>query len=244
MTPLRSLREALAFLTPVGGAAVPKPAALPWFGTVGALVGSAVGVTWWTAGHWLPQTVAAALAVLADVVLTGMLHLDGLADAADGLLPPLSRDRRLTVMRDPHAGVFGVVVVVTVLLLRYAVLASLPLDGRTVLATAALWSIARTAMAVVVVTVPYARDDGLASAFLGARWPTIAAAGVPLAVVLAALSTVGPLHGLLAVIAAGAGAALVVAFARRRIGGFTGDVLGAAGVTAETVGLVVLAVRA
>jgi adenosylcobinamide-GDP ribazoletransferase len=86
-------------------------------------------------------------------------------------------------------------------------------------------------MATVATTVPYARDEGLATAFLGGRWTWPAAvAGAVIAGVLAGVAAVGILAGL-----------VVVALARRRIGGFTGDVLGAAGVVGETVGLLVAA---
>jgi adenosylcobinamide-GDP ribazoletransferase len=245
---LRALHQGIAFLTPLGGATVPGADALGWFGVVGALIGAAVGGTWWAAAQWLPAPVAAAVAVLADVGLTGMLHLDGLADTADGLVPPLPPERRLAVMRDPRAGAFGVVAVTGALLLRFAVLSSLVPQGRTILAVAALWCTARTAMAVATVTVPYARPGGLATAFVppgGARRrPVVPALGLPLAVGLGALGTTPPARGLLAVAAAAIGAAVVVTFARGRIGGFTGDVLGAAGVVAETLGLVMLAVRA
>ena len=92
--------------------------------------------------------------VLADLGLTGMLHLDGLADTADGLLPHLTRERRLEVMREPTVGAFGVGAVVIVLLGRFAVFATL---RPAPLLVAALWCTSRTAMAAVVDRVPYAR---------------------------------------------------------------------------------------
>ena len=243
-----AFRQALAFLTPLGGSAVPTPAALRWFGIVGALVGATVGTVWWGAAQLLPLPVAAVVAVTADAALTGFLHLDGLSDTADGLVPPLPAERRLAVMSDPRAGAFGVVTVVVALLLRASVFATLDPDPRTILAVAALWSTARTAMAVAARSVPYARPTGLATAFLGpapARaWMGTAATGAALALVLGGLGTVPATRGLLAVVAAAIGAAIVVTFARGRIGGFTGDVLGAAGVVAETTGLVLLVVRA
>lgn len=238
------MRRALGFLTPIGGASTPTPAALPWFPVVGALVGLVVGEVWWAASRWWAPPVAAVLAVLADLVLTGMLHLDGLADAADGLLPPVSPERRLEIMRDPRSGSFGVAAVVVVLLLRAAVLASLTPTPTTPLVIAALWAMARTAMAVTAVAVPYARQQGLAGAFIGGSLIPVLAVAVPLVVVLAALGTDPHVRGLLAVAGGALAAAAVVTFARSRLGGFTGDVLGACGVVGETVGLVVLAVHA
>ena len=246
------MRRAVSFLTPFGGPADPAPSALAWFPAVGALIGLAVGGIWWAARRgWAPPA-AAAIAVIADAALTGLLHLDGLADAADGLLPPLSRARRLEVMADPRLGAFGAAGLAIVLLARFGAFASMPPSP---LAVAGLWSGSRTAMAVTARAVPYARPGGLASAFLpapaaGAR-PGAAArltrpallglAGGLLALALA-FAGVGAL-GVAAVGAEAVGAAAVVFLAWRRLGGFTGDVLGAAAVVGETAGLLALALR-
>jgi adenosylcobinamide-GDP ribazoletransferase len=262
------MRKALAFLTPFGGATVPSPTALNWFPLVGAAIGLAVGAVWWLATQAWPRPAAAAVVLVADVVFTGYLHLDGLADAADGLLPPLPRERRLEAMADPAVGAFGVVTVVVVLALRFGSLAS---TAAAPLVVGALWCGSRTAMAVVPRLVNYARPGGIASAFLDqradapgrpvgggpegdldgvtrprlGRRPATAAVpaivGVVLVLVLAIAGKGGA--GVAAVGAELAAFALVVALARRRIGGFTGDVLGAAGVVGETVGLLTLAAR-
>src|SRR5581483_4842945 len=89
------LRQAVAFLTPLGGPATPTPAALAWFPVVGATLGLALGGVWWAVGQRLGPLAAAALVVSADLVLTGALHFDGLLDSADGLLPHLPAGRRL-----------------------------------------------------------------------------------------------------------------------------------------------------
>lgn len=226
---------ALSFLTPFFGAREPSPTTLPWFPVVGAGLGTAVGVSWWVADELFPALVAAALVVAIDLAITGMLHFDGLVDTADGLLPHLAPERRLAVMSEPSVGAFGMAIGVAVLGLRAAALASLT---PSVLLLAGLWCASRTIMAVTMSRVPYARPEGgLASAFLGARVRPIAAEGVLSAVVLAALWK--PLPGLVAVVLAVAAGYGVVQFAKRRIGGFTGDVLGAAGLVVETVGLVV-----
>jgi len=98
---LRAARQAVGFLTIVGGAGTPTTGALVWFPVVGALVGAVVGTAWYAAASWFPALVAAALAVIVDLALTGMLHVDGLADSADGLIAPMPRERRLEVMSDP-----------------------------------------------------------------------------------------------------------------------------------------------
>jgi adenosylcobinamide-GDP ribazoletransferase len=178
--------------------------------------------------------------VAADLGLTGMLHLDGLADSADGLLPHLSRERRLEVMREPTVGAFGVAAVVITLLGRFAVFATL---RPAPLLVAALWCGSRTGMAAVIGRVPYARREvGLASAFVGVPLPLVAIAVIAAgAAALAAAWSVpaGPVAVAASLVAFGA----IVAWARWRIGGFTGDVLGAAGVVGETIGLLVAAAR-
>jgi adenosylcobinamide-GDP ribazoletransferase len=234
------MRAALAFLTPFPGARRPTSRALRWFPLVGLALGFVLGGLWWATAKVWPLPVAAFIVVLADLGLTGMLHLDGLADSADGLLPHLSRARRLEVMREPTVGAFGVGAVVITLLGRFAVLATLHPAPYLM---AALWCVSRTAMAAVVDRVPYARaEDGLASAFMGSPLPLAVVGLVVIATAaLAAAWAVpaGPVAVASCLVAFGA----VVALARHRIGGFTGDVLGAAGMVGETIGLVVAAAR-
>ena len=237
------MRRALAFLTPLGGPATPSPAALAWFPAVGLALGLALGAVWWAVADLWPPAVAAAVVVVADLALTGMLHLDGVVDTADGLLPPLDRERRLEVMADPRAGAFGVGAAGAVLLVRWAALAAL---APRPLLLGGLWCASRSAMALTTVRVPYARPTGLAAAFAAdgrRRRPTelAVAGGVTAAVVLGAVAR--GWGGAAAVVALAVAAASVVALARRRLGGFTGDVLGAAGMVGETAGLLVAAAR-
>jgi cobalamin 5'-phosphate synthase/cobalamin synthase len=231
-------RQALAFLTPLGGAAAPSGSALVWFPVVGAALGLALGAVWWGTDDLLGPLAAAAVVVAADLALTGALHFDGLLDSADGLLPHLSGERRLEVMADPHVGAFAVATGGSALLLRTAALAAL--GAARPLLLAALWCLARTAMAVTALTGRYARPEGLASSFLRpsepgfSPWVAPAAIGGVLALALAGADDPG---SVVAVLAAVAAAAAVAALAHRRVGGFTGDTLGAGGVVAETVGL-------
>src|SRR5713226_7884602 len=120
------MREALAFLTVVGRPTTPTPRAWRWFPVVGAAIGAAVGSVWWLADHAFPVLLAAALTVAFDLAITGLLHVDGLADAADGLLPHASRDRRLEIMRTPGIGAFGAAVLGVTLVARTAALAARP----------------------------------------------------------------------------------------------------------------------
>lgn len=244
MSPVGDARRAFAFLTPLGGATVPAPGALAWFPAVGAAVGAVLGGTWWGLARVAPPAVAAALVVALDLGLTGMLHLDGLTDAADGLLPHLAKERRLAVMREPTLGAFGLAAGAVTLLVRWAAFFSM---APSVLLVVALWTASRTAMAFVAAVVPYARADtgGLATAFLpdrsaGVGWCALAVGG-PVAVACAIVAK--PVAGPVALAAGVLVAAGVVGLAVRRVGGFTGDVLGAAGVLLETVGLVIGALR-
>lgn len=236
------LRQAVGFLTPLGGAAAPTPGALAWFPVVGMTIGLALGGFWWGGDRIWLLLVAAAVVVAVDLAATGLLHLDGLVDAADGLLPHLSPERRLEVMRQPDAGAFGVGVAGSVLLLRWAALASIVPSP---LLLGALWCLSRTLMAAAALLLPYARTDGgLATAFRpngGGRAGTSVAlaAGVALAVACAAAWDV--VQGPAAVVAGAGGAGLVLLLAHRRVGGFTGDVLGAAGMVGETCGLLTAA---
>lgn len=236
------MRQAVAFLTVLGGARPPGPDALAWFPAAGALIGALVGGVWWGADRIWPPAVAAAVALAADLAVTGALHADGLADAADGLLVPgADRERRLAVMADPAVGAFGLVTTVAVLVVRFAALVVM---APSVPLVAGLWCASRTAMAVTVGALPYARPEGgAATPFCADRTNAgaVAFGGAALATGLAAWGRGGAGAG--AVVAAAAAGAAVVALARRRLGGFTGDVLGAAGIVGETVGLLVAAGR-
>lgn len=231
------MRRALAFLTPLGGAATPDRRTLSWFPVAGALIGTCVGAAWWGAQELWPAVVAAAIVVVVDLALTGLLHVDGLVDTADGLLPQVPRERRLAIMAEPSVGAYGVVAAAAVLLLRFSAFASMDAD---VLLIAGIWAGSRTAMAVAARALPYARaEGGLASAFVGGDWRPVGLLGLILAVSLGALA--GGRQTELAVALGIAASGGVVAFAHRRLGGFTGDVLGAAGMVGETVALLVAA---
>jgi len=228
--------SALAFLTVVGGARRPDERTLAWFPLVGAGIGGVLALVWLGAGELWPPLVAAALVVAADLALTGLLHADGLADSADGLLPHLPAERRLEVMSAPDVGGFALAVVPAVLLLRWAALAT---DEVPALALVGVWAASRTVLAAVPALVPYARAEGLASPFLaGARRRSLLWL-VPAGAVLVVAA--GPL-GVAALIALVAASSGIVALARARVGGFTGDVLGAAAVLGETAALLALAV--
>jgi adenosylcobinamide-GDP ribazoletransferase len=231
------VKAAFGFLSVIGRrGVVPDARTSRWFPFVGLVLGALVGVTWWGAGEIWPALLASIVAITADLALTGMLHLDGLADSADGLLPHMDRARRLEVMRAPDVGAFGIGVVFVVLVLRVGTLASLrPMRWHGVALLAALWCASRTAMAAAMWLATNARPEGsLAQVFgrsPGAMW------GVPTAIGLATFADPWRLRGPLAVAAAGLAMVGLSALARRRIGGISGDILGAGGIIAETIGL-------
>ena len=235
------MRRAFAFLTIVGGSAEPTPTTFAWFPLVGAVLGLVVGGVWWLAARHGAPALAAAVALVADLALTGLLHVDGLADAGDGLLAPMSRERRLALMAEPTIGAFGVASVVGVLLLRYAAFAS---ARPAPLLVAALWCASRTAMVAVSQVMPYARQGGIVSAFVGGRrrWVLVLAVLVGIAGSLALGAHCGR-HGVVSVLGVLVGAGAVALLAKRRLGGYTGDVLGASGTVGEALGLVLWALR-
>ena len=238
--PLAGLALAVAFLTIVPARVRPPVpslgAAAPWFPVVGAGVGAAGGGIAWLARPSLGAAVAAVLAVVLVVVLTGALHQDGLADCADGLGVRGDRERRLAVMRDPVVGTFGVLALVAWFALAVAALAGLARHDawRALLVAAA---VGRWAALVHGTAAGPARRDGLGSAFAIAPG-AVAVATVPAAV--AALAAAGVGAGLAALAAGLLVAGLVTAWARAVLGGRTGDTLGATVALTEAAVLVVL----
>jgi adenosylcobinamide-GDP ribazoletransferase len=172
-------------------------------------------------GDWL----AGVLAVLAGVVLTGALHEDGFADAADGLIGGHDRDERLAIMRDSRHGTFGVLAIVLSVLLRAAALARIGDAVYAGLALIAAHAASRSLLPLAMRALAPARADGLgATAGRPRTPPATAALVIGLLVTLAAL---GPARGAIAFGLAGASISSLGMLARRRIGGYTGDVLGA-----------------
>jgi adenosylcobinamide-GDP ribazoletransferase len=172
-------------------------------------------------GDWL----AALLAVLAGIVVTGALHEDGIADTADGLIGGHDRDQRLSIMRDSRHGTFGVVAIVLSVLLRAAALARIGEAVYVGLALIAAHAASRSALPFAMRVLVPARADGLGAAAGRPRTPlAIATLAIGLLVTLAAL---GPTRGAIAFGLAGASMATLGMLAHRRIGGYTGDVLGA-----------------
>jgi adenosylcobinamide-GDP ribazoletransferase len=177
----------------------------------------------------LPPLLTATVAVAALALATGALHLDGLADTADGLVTPGDRDRRLEVMRRGDIGPAGVAVLVFVLLTQVGALAGvLGARGASTAAVTLVLAVvvSRATLPMACVRgLPAARPDGLGTGVAGT---------VPLTAVvvvgLVVAATAGALHGtrgVAGVLAAAAAVGLLLLRAQRAIGGVTGDVLGA-----------------
>lgn len=98
-------------------------ATLLCFPLVGLLLGGICEGVLWLAAHIFPSEIASALSILALVVATGALHVDGLADTADGLFGGATRERKLEIMRDPRTGTFGIVAIVFLLGIKVEALA-------------------------------------------------------------------------------------------------------------------------
>ena len=212
------------------------------FPLVGAGIGAVVASAFFLAqllglGDWP----AALLAVLAGLALTGALHEDGLADAADGLIGGHDREQRLAIMRDSRHGTFGVSAIVFSVLLRAAALAGIGEMVHAGLALIAAHAASRALLPLAMRGLAPARTDGLgAMAGVPSAWP----AGVALAIgLLISLAALGPARGAVAFALTGAAVAASGALAHRRIGGHTGDVLGAFQQVGEIVMLLSAAAR-
>ncbi len=217
---------------------------LPWAPLVGLVLGglaSGVGVL---GARIVSPLVGAALALILLALLTRGLHLDGLADTADGLGPLRDRDRALAVMRQGDVGPFGVAAVVLVLLLQVSCAAVLLAADGGWLAVWTAVAVARLAMTRTGLPgVPTAAGSTLGRAVAGTVRPLVLAAwAVVLAAAVVAATGADPLRaaGLLGAAAAGLLAAeLVLHRARRRLGGVNGDVMGALAEVTTAVALLV-----
>jgi len=249
---------AVTFLTVIplrgrkrGGGNAALARSMLWFPVVGCQIGAAAVAVLLLAAAVLPDPLPALVAVIFLVGLTGALHLDGLADTFDGVFGGRDRASRLRIMRDSAVGTFGLVAVVCALLLKVAALAALgesgwanqvALSGRrlwlietfgrqrwaqvTVLALMPVWG--RWVMTLAAGIGPYARaEGGTGSAF-------VKGTGLAESLVLGLipLGLTGFLLGWPGALAAGAAALaalLVLLWWRAKLGGVTGDTMGALG---------------
>ena len=204
-----------------------------WYPLVGLIIGALTWLAWTGARLLFSPLLAGVLALLVWVVLTGGLHLDGLADCCDGLLASVTRERRLEIMKDPHVGAFGVIGLILVLLLKAGALASMASDsGFAILLAASLarWCILPAGL------IPPARPSGMGADFAAGLRRSFIVWG---AVIPLALALLLGARGVLSALAGVGAAALILWFAKSRIGGVTGDVFGMLVEIVETVVLLV-----
>ena len=209
------------------------------FPVIGALIGLAGGIGFAIAdGLGLPALVAALIAVGVTALLTGALHEDGLADVADGFGGGRTREGKLAIMRDSRIGAYGVLALLLVVAIKVGALADLKTAGEGIAALIAAGAASRAAMPALMRWLPAARADGL-SAMAGRPSRDHVWTGLAIAVVIAVVLL--SWTGIIALLAAGAGALIIAWLARRQIGGQTGDVLGATQQIAELLFLLGLA---
>ncbi len=184
---------------------------------------------------------AVLLSVLAGIALTGALHEDGLADTADGFFGGRDREEKLAILRDSRQGTYGVLAIVLSVLLRAAALAGIGDAIHAGLALIAAHAASRATLPAAMWKLAPARSDGLgATAGTPRAGGAIAAAMIGAAIALAAL---GPVRGVIALCLAGVIVFALAQLARRQIGGYTGDVLGAFQQVAEIVILLAASAR-
>ena len=202
---------------------------VPWFPVVGALICALAGVAGGWASTRIGELPAAFLTVAIALMITGALHEDGLADTFDGLGAGGDREAILAVMKDSRVGVFGALALVLAIGLKVSLLAAIPAD-RYVLVSGVAGAVSRASAVTIMKVFPPATSKGLAASLSPAL-------SVPLVVLTALIGTMAAAFlgwpnaagGLL-----GWASGLLMAFwAWRRIGGLTGDTLGAVAVISE-----------
>ncbi len=241
--PLAALLTALGFLSvlPAGSAVRDDRslfgAGLFYFAPVGLLLGTVAAALWLLLDQVVPSPVGAALLVAIVVALTGGLHLDGLADTADGFCSGQPRERCLEIMRDSRIGVMGALAVAVLLIIKTTAVAAIADKNQVLIAVPIAMMAGRTAMVCLMAVLPYARaEGGLGRLFYG---PAVRQAAIlSLLLLIGVLLLVGgravPLLIVGGIIFWG-----MVGICRSKIGGATGDTLGAISEVIETAILVV-----
>jgi adenosylcobinamide-GDP ribazoletransferase len=205
---------------------------------VGAAVGAIGGAVYWIA-HSLscPPALAALCALVAMILATGALHEDGLADFADGLAGD-SKERSLAIMRDHEIGTYGVIALLLSLAMRATAITLIAEPRAVMAALIAADAASRLSAVLIMAALPPARSDGM-SASVGS--PTAGLAAIALGVTFVIAWLLLPFGvALLLIVSAGVSAIVLGRVALTRLGGQTGDVLGASSQICECLALIVL----
>jgi adenosylcobinamide-GDP ribazoletransferase len=210
---------------------------LRYFPLVGGVVGLANVAVWWLSSQWFPRPVAVGLMLTASLLITGAFHEDGFADTCDGLGGGDTRERTLAIMKDSRIGAFGAIGLFMLLGLKWSALVALPTAALPVIVVAA-HVVSRWCAIGLVWALPYARAEGegksrpFDAGLTAAQWLLSGVIGVS-AVAIPAMWSGAVWDTSLAIaaavgFAAAAGSALAAAtHFKRRVGGYTGDCLGA-----------------
>jgi adenosylcobinamide-GDP ribazoletransferase len=209
-------------------------ASFAWFPIVGFAIGIALAAEDWLLSYVCAQVIRSVLIVISLTVVTGAFHLDGLADTADALGAGRDRDRALDILRDSRVGTFGASAIFFDLTLKILALSTLA-GTRRYAALIIAPTLARFAMVMVGIGIPYLRESGAGTAFLNSQslgWRRRVAVIfliIDCAILLSPFRTVGVLAVSLALLIA----SLMHLFYRRWLGGVTGDLIGACGEVIE-----------
>ena len=210
--------------------------AWPLVGVIPAGLGALVGFT--ALGFGLPALWAALVALVAQAMITGAMHEDGLADTADGLWGGVTQARRLEIMKDSRIGAYGVIALVLSLGLRAASLAIILSSDGAFWALLVVGIVSRTPMVVLMFALPNARNTGLSQSVGRVSQNTLLlAVGCTLltALVLTPYAIIALFFWV------GLSMVILAVIARQKIGGQTGDILGASQQVAEIAALAVFA---
>ncbi len=213
--------------------ATKRGAAASWaFPVAGFVIGLVTGIVGWLACLiGLPTEIAAGVALATMIMVSGAMHEDGLAATADGLWGAYEAPRRLEIMKDSHIGAYGVIALVLSIVVRWAAIVALMENHVFFCAIIGVATLSRTPMVMVMARVENARDTGL-SAGVGRPRVETALAAVVIALAIG-IMTAGAAATLFGGVLATLTTFAIVAIAREKIGGQTGDILGAVQQIAE-----------
>jgi adenosylcobinamide-GDP ribazoletransferase len=204
---------------------------LLYFPVVGLITGFLLSVTAFSLG-FLPDLLKGVFILMVSVIITGAVHLDGFADTCDGFYGSKPKEKVLEIMRDSRIGVMGVIGIVSLLLLKFTLIVSIPqnlLWKSLIMMTA----FSRWSQALACYTAQYARKEGKAIFFIKyANRKDVIMGGV-FAFLLFLL--IAKLKGVVIFILSFLSALLFIQYVKRKIGGMTGDTIGATSEISEVV---------
>ena len=246
--------DALRFLTIIP---LPRREASPeelgrsvaYFPVVGLIIGLFLAALGWLLELILPSAIVSVLLIVSLAVISGALHLDGLADTCDGIAGHRTVAARWQVMHDSRVGGFGIVGVCLLLLVKYVSLNSVP-QHLLMITLVIMPVISRWAMVYALFAYPYARPSGLGKAFKqGANWQKFTLATfITVAVAMGLTGLINNSYSYLAGLAVMVGTwiiiVIMVAYLKRKFAGLTGDTYGAVNEVAEVCVLILICLLA